>query len=68
MPVDLRAQPRYPETLFSVQSNIYRAYHMMNRAGFLQQGRHMGPGTVYHRAAERARAGDPDLCGGDLAR
>ncbi len=34
MPVDLRAHARYPETLFRVQTEIYRAYHMLNPQAF----------------------------------
>jgi hypothetical protein len=38
MPADLRAHVRYPETLFSVQAEIYRAFHMRD------------PETFYNRA------------------
>jgi uncharacterized membrane protein (UPF0182 family) len=34
MPADLRAHARYPETLFSVQSEVYRTYHMTNPQAF----------------------------------
>ena len=30
MPADLRAHARYPETLFRVQAEIYRTYHMLD--------------------------------------
>lgn len=34
MPADLRAHARYPELLFSVQSQIYRNYHMRDAQAF----------------------------------
>jgi hypothetical protein len=34
MPPDLRAHARYPETLFSVQAEIYRTYHMLDPQSF----------------------------------
>jgi uncharacterized membrane protein (UPF0182 family) len=34
MPADLRAHTRYPEVLFTVQAEIYRAYHMTNPQSF----------------------------------
>jgi uncharacterized membrane protein (UPF0182 family) len=34
MPADLRAHARYPETLFRVQAEIYRAYHMLDPQAF----------------------------------
>jgi uncharacterized membrane protein (UPF0182 family) len=34
MPTDLRAHTRYPETLFSIQAEIYRSYHMTNPQSF----------------------------------
>jgi uncharacterized membrane protein (UPF0182 family) len=34
MPADLRAHTRYPEVLFAVQAEIYRAYHMTNPQSF----------------------------------
>jgi uncharacterized protein len=34
MPADLRAHVRYPETLFSVQAEIYRAFHMRDPEAF----------------------------------
>jgi uncharacterized membrane protein (UPF0182 family) len=34
MPADLRAHTRYPETLFSVQAEIYRTYHMLDPQSF----------------------------------
>jgi uncharacterized membrane protein (UPF0182 family) len=34
MPADLRAHARYPETLFSVQAEIYRTYHMLDPQSF----------------------------------
>ncbi len=34
MPQDLRAHVRYPETLFSVQAEIYRAFHMRDPEAF----------------------------------
>ncbi len=34
MPADLRAHARYPETLFRVQSEIYRTYHMTDPQAF----------------------------------
>ncbi|MDQ6699423.1 MAG: UPF0182 family protein [Acidobacteriota bacterium] len=34
MPADLRAHARYPETLFRIQTEIYRAYHMLNPQAF----------------------------------
>jgi uncharacterized membrane protein (UPF0182 family) len=34
MPEGLRAHARYPETLFRVQAEIYRAYHMLNAQAF----------------------------------
>ncbi len=34
MPADLRSHARYPESLFQVQSEIYRIYHMQNPEAF----------------------------------
>jgi hypothetical protein len=34
MPPDIRAHARYPETLFSVQAEIYRAFHMRDPEAF----------------------------------
>ncbi|MGD0499360.1 MAG: UPF0182 family protein [Bryobacteraceae bacterium] len=34
MPPDLRAHARYPETLFRVQAEIYRIYHMLDPQSF----------------------------------
>ena len=34
MPADLRRHARYPETLFRVQSEIYRTYHMLDPQAF----------------------------------
>lgn len=34
MPVDLRRHARYPETLFRVQAEIYRTYHMLDPQSF----------------------------------
>jgi uncharacterized membrane protein (UPF0182 family) len=34
MPADLRAHTRYPETLFKVQAEIYRTYHMRDPQSF----------------------------------
>jgi uncharacterized membrane protein (UPF0182 family) len=34
MPADLRAHVRFPETLFRVQSSLYRLYHMTNPQAF----------------------------------
>jgi len=34
MPSDLRAHARYPETLFRVQAEIYRTYHMLDPQSF----------------------------------
>lgn len=34
MPEDLRAHIRYPQTLFDIQSDIYRKYHMKNAREF----------------------------------
>jgi uncharacterized membrane protein (UPF0182 family) len=34
MPADLRAHARYPETLFRVQAEIYRTYHMLDPQAF----------------------------------
>jgi uncharacterized membrane protein (UPF0182 family) len=34
MPPDLRAHARYPETLFRVQAEIYRTYHMLDPQAF----------------------------------
>jgi uncharacterized protein len=34
MPADLRRHARYPETLFRVQTEIYRTYHMLNPQSF----------------------------------
>ena len=34
MPADLRTHARYPETLFRIQTEIYRAYHMLNPQAF----------------------------------
>ena len=34
MPADLRAHTRYPETLFRIQAEIYRTYHMLDPQSF----------------------------------
>jgi len=34
MPADLRAHARYPETIFRIQAEIYRTYHMTNPEAF----------------------------------
>jgi uncharacterized membrane protein (UPF0182 family) len=34
MPADLRAHARYPETMFRVQAEIYRTYHMLDPQAF----------------------------------
>jgi uncharacterized protein len=34
MPADLRAHARYPETLFNIQAEIYRTYHMLDPQSF----------------------------------
>ena len=34
MPADLRAHARYPETLFRIQAEIYRTYHMRDPQAF----------------------------------
>jgi uncharacterized protein len=34
MPADLRRHARYPETLFAVQAEIYRTYHMLDPQSF----------------------------------
>jgi len=34
MPPDLRAHARYPETLFKIQAEIYRTYHMLDPQSF----------------------------------
>jgi uncharacterized membrane protein (UPF0182 family) len=34
MPADLRAHTRYPETLFRIQAEIYRTYHMLDPQAF----------------------------------
>jgi uncharacterized membrane protein (UPF0182 family) len=34
MPPDLRAHARYPETLFRIQAEIYRTYHMLDPQSF----------------------------------
>jgi uncharacterized protein len=34
MPADLRRHARYPETLFNVQADIYRTYHMLDPQSF----------------------------------
>ncbi|PWT97687.1 MAG: UPF0182 family protein [Terriglobia bacterium] len=34
MPADLRSHARYPETLFSIQAEIYRTYHMLDPQSF----------------------------------
>jgi uncharacterized membrane protein (UPF0182 family) len=34
MPADLRAHARYPETLFRVQAEIYRTFHMLDPQAF----------------------------------
>lgn len=34
MPADLRAHARYPERLFSIQANMYRAFHMRDPEAF----------------------------------
>ena len=37
MPADLRRHARYPETLFSAQADIYRAYHMRDPEAFFNR-------------------------------
>ena len=38
MPPDLRRHARYPETLFSTQAEIYRAFHMRDAESFYNRG------------------------------
>ena len=38
MPADLRAHARYPETLFIVQAEIYRNFHMRDAEAFYNRG------------------------------
>ena len=37
MPADIKAHIRYPQSLFNVQANVYRAYHMNDINVFYQQ-------------------------------
>ena len=37
MPADIREHARYPETLFSTQADIYRAYHMRDPEAFFNR-------------------------------
>ncbi len=37
MPADIKAHIRYPQALFNVQANVYRAYHMNDINVFYQQ-------------------------------
>ncbi len=37
MPADLRRHARYPETLFRIQAEIYRKYHMLDPQSFYNQ-------------------------------
>ena len=62
------AHARYPETLFRVQAEIYRTYHMLDPQSFYNKedlwdlARHTGGQRRGHRA------GEPDLCDGHPAR
>ena len=60
MPADLRAHARYPETLFRIQAEIYRTYHMLDPQSFYNKedlwdlarhpsGQGQGRGTGYAR-------------------
>ena len=55
MPADVRTHARYPGTLFRVQAEIYRTYHMRDPGGVLQQGRPLGPGDIHQRPDRNAR-------------
>jgi uncharacterized protein len=55
MPADLRAHARYPETLFKVQAEIYRTYHMLDPQSFYNKEDLWDLARRGHRPEAKAR-------------
>ena len=55
MPPDIRAHARYPETLFSVQAEIYRAFHMRDPEAFYNRADLWDIATTSTRPAAQRR-------------
>ena len=68
MPADLRAHARYPETLFRVQAEIYRTYHMLDPQAFYNKEDLWDLARYGPAAGADTAAGEPDLRGGHPAR
>ena len=68
MPADLRRHARYPETLFRVQAEIYRTYHMLDPQAFYNKEDVWDLARTRPAQDRRRRAGDSDLRGGDACR
>ena len=59
MPADLREHARYPETLFSTQADIYRAYHMRDPEAFFNRADLWDLAKTSNGRAEAATAVSP---------
>lgn len=59
MPADLRRHARYPETLFSAQAEIYRAFHMRDPEAFYNRADLWDLAKTGSRGAEGATAVSP---------
>ena len=68
MPADLRAHARYPETLFRVQAEIYRTYHMLDPQSFYNKEDVWDLALHAARPGRRPPADGSDLHDGDPAR
>ena len=68
MPADLRAHARYPETLFRVQAEIYRTFHMRDPQAFYNKEDLWDLARNVAAAKRAAAAGQPHLRGGHSAR
>ena len=67
MPADLRAHARYPETLFRVQAEIYRTYHMLDPQSFYNKEDVWDLALHASGQDNGSDAGHAHLCDGHLA-
>ncbi len=68
MPADLRAHARYPETLFRVQAEIYRTFHMREPEAFYNRADAWDFAKTASQTGGRDNGGVTDICGGRAAR
>jgi uncharacterized membrane protein (UPF0182 family) len=59
MPADLRAHTRYPETLFSVQAEMYRTFHMREPEAFYNRADLWDLAKTSNKQAEGANSVSP---------